>query len=516
MRLKQILTAAVWLSCGSLWLAFGQGHWPSGVMLVLGLVCIVRFFASTKLLIAIPLFIVAHVLVWEWAYRGMAPLPTPVRLGMEVGVSTGVALCFVLHRWVESRSESFWTTLALPCGLVAFEFASARLSPGGTWGSFAYSFIDDLAIVQVVSLFGWTSLTFLVAWMAASLSWAGNERVSRRRFVLAAGTVGFVTALVVIYGSLRIESRDLPTSRAKIACIVAPSTFSQDRVNDVWAYTRGVQASESSRLNAQERIHESLQEHLAATRQQADRGAEFVFWPEVSASITMAEYDAWIEAVSDLSVSEGIFVGVGLMVFRPIEQLPSINKYLLIDPDGQIDMDFIKATRPPGAGHVIGDGRLPAIETPLGTTTAAICFDLDFPQLIGQAGRMDADVLLAPSNDWREAAPTHAVMARMRAIEQGVTLVRPTRDGITVISDPFGQVNTLMKLDDGQTGSVLAQVSIESVSTLYGRIGDLFSWLCIVVLVGQVSLRQQHRSRSGATRHARPRDAGVGGHADRP
>ncbi|MGB0715341.1 MAG: nitrilase-related carbon-nitrogen hydrolase [Phycisphaerae bacterium] len=488
-----------WLGIGSVGLAFGQGHWPSGVMLLIGLVCMTRFFASTKLLIAFPLFVIAHVLVWEWAYRGMAPLPTPARLGMEAGVSVGMALCFSLHRWVSSRSDSFWTTLALPCGLASFEFASARLSPGGTWGSLAYTFVDDLAIVQVASLFGWTSLTFLIGWLAASINWVSRNHVSNGRVILAAGTVGLVLASSAIYGSLRVTTNERPSDETMIACIVAPSTYSPERVNDVWAYTRGVKTNNTSWSKAVERIGESLNEHLLATEREAERGADFVFWPEVSASITMAEYETWTEAVAALAISKRIHVGVGLMVFRPAEQLPSINKYLLVGPDGEVLMDFVKATRPPGAGHIVGDGILPTVDTPPGIMTAAICFDLDFPHLIGQAGRMRADVLFAPSNDWRDAAPTHAAMARMRAIEQGVTLIRPTRDGITIICNPFGQVVSSMSLDDGETGSLLAGVNVQSVSTLYGSMGDLFNWLCVVsvaclIAVGVAATPQASKS----------------------
>ncbi len=96
--------------------------------------------------------------------------------------------------------------------------------------------------------------------------------------------------------------------------------------------------------------------------------------------------------------------------------------------------------RVPGSGNVKGDGVLPRLDTEYGRWSAAICFDLDFPRLIRQAGRMNADLLLAPSNDWTEVREMHLRMHILRAVEQGFTLFRPTKDGISAAADPYGRI----------------------------------------------------------------------------
>ena len=127
------------LLLGGVALASGQGHWSSGVALLAGLILWIRFMRTVHPAIGIPALVVANILVWEWAYAGMIPLPTAARLGMLTGMSLVFAILFFLDRWVSRRWRSLAATLVLPCGWVAFDLASARLSPGATWAAEAWA-----------------------------------------------------------------------------------------------------------------------------------------------------------------------------------------------------------------------------------------------------------------------------------------------------------------------------------------------------------------------------------------
>ena len=91
--------------------------------------------------------------------------------------------------------------------------------------------------------------------------------------------------------------------------------------------------------------------------------------------------------------------------------------------------------------------------------------------------------LLAPSNDWPEAQATHARMARLRAIEQGFALVRPTKDGTTLVTDATGRWCGHLTLADNRTGSIVVDVPFAHRWTMYAMIGDAFSWLCVAIFV---------------------------------
>lgn len=138
-----------------------------------------------------------------------------------------------------------------------------------------------------------------------------------------------------------------------------------------------------------------------------------------------------------------------LIVELPTEHYPfAENRAILIDPSGAVVQDYFKAIHPLGDANVFapGPGVVPTTETPYGRLATVICFDADFPSLIRQAGRARTDILLVPSNDWRPVDTIHARAATFRSVENGVALVRPTGNGISVAVDHLGQPLATAKL----------------------------------------------------------------------
>lgn len=118
-----------------------------------------------------------------------------------------------------------------------------------------------------------------------------------------------------------------------------------------------------------------------------------------------------------------------------------------------------------------------------------ICYDMDFPDLIRHVGKAGTDLLILPV-----AEPTlpanvgvqHHRMATFRAIENGVSIVRASRLGLSSAVDPYSRILALM--DDTATDPpiMVAQVPTRGVRTLYARIGDTFAWLCAAGLIGMI------------------------------
>jgi apolipoprotein N-acyltransferase len=102
---------------------------------------------------------------------------------------------------------------------------------------------------------------------------------------------------------------------------------------------------------------------------------------------------------------------------------------------------------------------------------------------VGQAGRAGVDILLLPYKDWASVSVQHAQMATFRAVENGVSLVRPTLSGLSTAVDAQG--HTLAQVDAFTTDAptLVANVAIQGSPTLYGLIGDAFAYLCIAALL---------------------------------
>jgi apolipoprotein N-acyltransferase len=112
-----------------------------------------------------------------------------------------------------------------------------------------------------------------------------------------------------------------------------------------------------------------------------------------------------------------------------------------------------------------------------------ICYEGIFPDFVRERVRHGANLLVNITNDgWfgKSSGPyQHAIMERMRAIENGVSLVRSANSGISMAVNSVGRVS-------GSTGlyvrTILTRaVGITVTPTLYTRFGDWFPLLCAAV-----------------------------------
>ena len=128
--------------------------------------------------------------------------------------------------------------------------------------------------------------------------------------------------------------------------------------------------------------------------------------------------------------------------------------------------------------------RLTAGEISLSTS---ICYEVIYPELV----REDADLLVTLSNDtWfgESIGPwQHLQMARMRALENGRTMIRATNNGVTAIIDHRGKV--IASLPQFEEGVLRADAEIRQGQTLFNRFGSLPVLVLCLILLGAVQLR---------------------------
>jgi apolipoprotein N-acyltransferase len=178
----------------------------------------------------------------------------------------------------------------------------------------------------------------------------------------------------------------------------------------------------------------------------------------------------------------------------------------------QIEFTYLKSRLVPGVESrvcIAGNGRLPICHSQYGRIAAAICYDMDFPQLIQQAGQEEADLLLVPANDWQVIKHLHLQMAIFRAIENGVSMIRATKSGLSGAVDAFGR--TLAVTDHFSPGAqtMIAQVPLKRVRTLYARVGDLFAWLCVASLLTTIPVALVNRRKLSLRTDRRPQGSDI-------
>ena len=91
--------------------------------------------------------------------------------------------------------------------------------------------------------------------------------------------------------------------------------------------------------------------------------------------------------------------------------------------------------------------------------------------------------MLVPADDWQAIDPLHTWMASFRAIENGVSTIRPTGEGLSAAYDYQGRVLAATDYFTSDGESMIAHVPTQGVRTIYSVVGDAFAWVCIVALV---------------------------------
>jgi apolipoprotein N-acyltransferase len=235
---------------------------------------------------------------------------------------------------------------------------------------------------------------------------------------------------------------------------------------------------------------------LNRSEREAKAGARIIFWGKANAPVLKEDESDLIRRGQVLAQSTAIYLGMVLASWHLKSTPPLENKIVLIQPNGTPAWEFFKAHPVPGEEAVIslrGDGKLRALDTPYGRLSSVICFDTDFPQLVAQAGRLGADLLLDPSNDWKAIDPWHTRMASFRAIEQGFNLVRHTSQGLSAAFDYQGRQLAAMDHYVTTDRVMVAQVPIRGTRTIYALLGDWFAWTCLAGLAGVMILAVKSR-----------------------
>ncbi len=132
---------------------------------------------------------------------------------------------------------------------------------------------------------------------------------------------------------------------------------------------------------------------------------------------------------------------------------------------------------------------------PWGKVGLQICYEIIFSgQVVDRAHR--PDVIFNPSNDgWFGAwgPPQHLAQARLRAIEEGLPVLRATTTGISAVIDAGGAVRDF--LPQHVSGRIDGVVPPARAPTLFARLGNALplAWAMLLALVSLVASRRTRR-----------------------
>lgn len=401
------------------------------------------------------------VLITAWSVIVLKIISPPIPYAFSLFYSTPIALVHLPAYLLWARFKNHkWSLILFPSMLTILEWIQYTFTPLGSWGVAAYTQSHSTLTMQGVSIFGLAGLSFIICWINASIAEIVINRKTRQlSFQLPAA---FLAALL-IFGAIRF---DVAKSKG-IDTITMAAIGTDSEVSGL-------------PLPSKESNEKVIADLFNRTRKAAKLGAELVAWNE-GAFFMESEYEPrWMDSMQALAVELNITLVAAYVM--PVSQEPFLyeNKYHFIDSNGRILYTYFKHEPVPGEPAIKGKSPLRVVEVAGAKIGGAICYDYDFPYIARDYGKLNADIVVVPSSDWRGIDPIHTRMAAFRAVEQGHSILRSTRFGLSAAITPFGEMTSQMSAFNDNNKIMMAHVPSKSVRTVYSVIGDTFVYLCVV------------------------------------
>jgi apolipoprotein N-acyltransferase len=436
------------------------------------------------------------------------------------------ALGLALARLIWTRGPM--RLLALAVALTFVEWLRGHLFSGFPWNTYGYALISPLWLAQGAALVGIWGLTFVAVLVYASPAVLADDRVDTRWRWLPLALAFAAVAGLAAYGSVRLA--------------VTPASH----VDGVRLRIMQPNLQQDLKFNYSQK-QQVMSRYLALSQSAGMAEVTHLIWPESAFPFFLTrEADALAQIASLLRPDTVLITGA----MRPPDGAPdaagarAYNSIYVINHDGSIlsiydkvhlvpfgeylpfqtlleRLGLMQLTKVRG-GFIPGDRRRNQRAPGAPMFVPLVCYEIVFPgdavprstrgswlydhvgryidwPFVAGSGERPGWLLNLTNDGWfgASAGPyQHFQQARVRAIEEGLPLVRAANTGISAVVDPLGRVVKSLPLG---VEAVLDGPLPQPVSpTLYARVGD--SPLLVVMGAAMVlvmrSRRQRQRSRA--------------------
>ena len=404
-------------------------------------------------------------------------------LGLPAYLALFMAAGFALARliWTSDASRVF----ALAVGLTVSEWLRGHVLTGFPWNTVGYALSEPPALAQSASLIGLWGMTFLAVAIFASPAVLIDKN--------ARGTTPWiapVAALVLLmvmgsFGAIRLAQN--PTLMTKIRLRIMQPDLEQDAKFNYAAKAAVMQK------------YLTLSDRASGPQSTGVRDANILIWPESAFPFFLTrEADAMAEIAALLPKGTVLITGsVRAPDLAPGSRITkAYNSIYVIDHDGSVvsiydklhlvpfgeylpfqnymeRLGFEQLTRQQG-GFIPGSVRR-TLEIPNAPgALPLICYEAVFPAIALSGDERPGWIVNLTNDGWFGISTgpyQHLQQARLRAIEQGLPLVRAANTGISAVVDPLGRIVAHLGL--GLEGVLDSSLPSPVASTLYAALGDI-------------------------------------------
>lgn len=390
-----------------------------------------------------------------------------------------------------SRVGGLGRVLLLASAWTVAEWLKSWVLTGFPWNPLGSVWDIAPVMLQLGSVVGIWGLSLLTAMAVMAPALLAEPLSPRGRAVILALTAGIPLALLG-FGQVRLAG--------------APAAGQPDSMVP-GIRLRLVQASLPQANKWRDDLREgNLREHVALSRSAGFESVTTVVWPETAASYFLDMDTLHREVVAAAAPLGGmVLTGAPRITPRDIQPFQVWNSLFAITSGAEVAGVYDKVHLVPFGEYVPFRAILPIAKITHGGTdfsagpgprtldlpglppvSPLICYEAIFPGALVARDQKRPDWLLNVTNDgWfgLSAGPhQHLAASRMRAIEEGLPMVRAANTGISAVIDGHGR--EIARLGLGERGVVDAPLPRPAGLTPYGRFGDAFALLLLLACLG--------------------------------
>jgi len=392
--------------------------------------------------------------------------------------------------------------VALAIAFMVAEYARGHVLTGFPWNTLGYALTDGEALMQWASIFGIYGLTALAVliFSAPATIWSGHWSVDSRwpaRFGLAVAAV-LLLGGAYVFGAIRLANATAEEVAGVRLRVVQPNIPQKEK------WKPGNRSMVFNRL-------------LDISRSRIDapgaglRGITHLIWPESSVPFLLADTKEALTEVANLLPQDTVLIigaargetdyadggeirehRVYNSIFVMDDQariLDSYDKVRLV-PFGEFlpfqatleSIGLEQLTRQRG-GFAAGAGRRHMRPPGAPTFSPLICYEIIFPEDVRGEGDRPEWLLNLTNDAWfgdTTGPYQHLHQARVRAVEQGLPVVRAANSGVSAVIDPYGRVIERLPLNWG--GALDSGLPVAISATPFVEWGRLVEALIVILL----------------------------------
>ena len=388
---------------------------------------------------------------------------------------------------LSSRFKNFYALyFSFSAFWVIFEWIRSFIFTGFPWNLLGSSLIFSDVLIQTGALIGTYGLSLLVI-MSLTAPALFIKYQDKKSLFISISLILTIGITLIIYGNYHLQKSDNTPSELSIR-IVQPAIPQEMK----WQKNK---------------LENNFAEYIKLSQANGLDKIKFVIWGETATPFPLDFEPQYLQQIKKAVPPKGYLI-TGMVRYRFHEgNFRPQNSMAVINYEGKIITFYDKTHLVPFGEYIPLRNYLPKWIRPITNTIAdflpgsgpsvikldntpgfgtLICYEVIFPhQIINPQNR--PQWLINLTNDgWygqSQGPYQHLATTRLRAVEEGLTLVRAANTGISAVISPYGQI--ISSLDLNKKGFIDINLPQQlHISTTYGKFGNIIPLaLCLINII---------------------------------